>query len=169
VDVAIPAGKFSNAFGPASNNVGDEGKGDPNLRVRVDRFFSDVPFKRMSAALGQLTSVPQQQGEAPVASNPKFDKRVGGFQMDNLLKEAILSTFAIKDETNIMLDGIENPSLGDLPKKLARPPLPASTQWADQVMAYINANPNQLFPKYNEPQLTAIRSALTRRLTLIQG
>lgn len=169
VDVAIPAGKFSNAFGPASNNVGDEGRGDPNLRVRVDRFFSDVPFKRMSAALGQLTSVPQQQGEAPVASNPKFDKRVGGFQMDNLLKEAILSTFAIKDETNIMLDGIENPSLGDLPKKLARPPLPASTQWADQVMAYINANPNQLFPKYNEPQLTAIRSALTRRLTLIQG
>jgi len=167
VDVAIPAGKFSTAFGPASNNVGDEGKGDPSLRVRVDRFFSDVPFKRMAAALGQLTSV-QQNGEVPV-SNPKFDKRVGGFQMDNLLKEAILSTFAIKDETNILLDGIENPSLGDLPKKLAKPPLPASIQWADQVMAYIKANPSQLFPVYNEPQLTAIRSALTRRLTLIQG
>mgnify|MGYP006998174514 FL=1 len=89
--------------------------------------------------------------------------------MDNLLKEAILSTFAIKDEANIMLDGIENPSLGDLPKKLAKPPLPASVKWAYQVMAYIEANPNQLFPKYNEPQLTAIRSALTRRLTLIQG
>mmetsp|Transcript_20195 Transcript_20195/g.30247 ORF Transcript_20195/g.30247 Transcript_20195/m.30247 type:complete len:990 (-) Transcript_20195:1097-4066(-) len=168
VDVAIPAGRFSTAFGPASNNVGDEGKGDPSLRVRVDRFFSDVPFKRMAAALGQLTSVPQQNGEMPV-SNPKFDKRVGGFQMDNLLKEAILSTFAIKDETNILLDGIENPSLGDLPKKLAKPPLPASIQWADQVMAYIKANPSQLFPVYNEPQLTAIRSALTRRLTLIQG
>uniref|UniRef100_A0A7S2KQ23 AAA+ ATPase domain-containing protein n=1 Tax=Skeletonema marinoi TaxID=267567 RepID=A0A7S2KQ23_9STRA len=168
VDVAIPAGRFSTAFGPASNNVGDEGKGDPSLRVRVDRFFSDVPFKRMAAALGQLTSVPQQNGEVPV-SNPKFDKRVGGFQMDNLLKEAILSTFAIKDETNILLDGIENPSLGDLPKKLAKPPLPASIQWADQVMAYIKANPSQLFPVYNEPQLTAIRSALTRRLTLIQG
>eukprot|EP00985_Skeletonema_marinoi_P006061 scaffold2626_cov167-Skeletonema_marinoi.AAC.1 len=151
VDVAIPAGRFSTAFGPASNNVGDEGKGDPSLRVRVDRFFSDVPFKRMAAALGQLTSVPQQNGEMPV-SNPKFDKRVGGFQMDNLLKEAILSTFAIKDETNILLDGIENPSLGDLPKKLAKPPLPASIQWADQVMAYIKANPSQLFPVYNEPQ-----------------
>eukprot|EP00984_Skeletonema_dohrnii_P039045 scaffold42975_cov255-Skeletonema_dohrnii-CCMP3373.AAC.1 len=104
----------------------------------------------MAAALGQLTSV-QQNGEVPV-SNPKFDKRVGGFQMDNLLKEAILSTFAIKDETNILLDGIENPSLGDLPKKLAKPPLPASIQWADQVMAYIKANPSQLFPVYNEPQ-----------------
>ena len=166
VDVAIPSGKFSTAFGPASNNVGDEGRGDPSLRVRVDRFFSDVPFKRMAAALGQLTSVPSQNGEAP-ASNPNYDKRVGGFQMDNLLKEAILSTFAIKDET--FLDGIENPSLGDLPKKLAKPPLPASTQWADQVMSYIKANPGQLFPTYNEPQLTAIRSALTRRLTLIQG
>lgn len=152
VDVAIPAGKFSTAFGPASNNVGDEGKGDPSLRVRVDRFFSDVPFKRMAAALGQLTSVPQQNGEVPV-SNPKFDKRVGGFVMDNLLKEAILSTFAIKDETNILLDGIENPSLGDLPKKLAKSPLPASIQWADQVMAYIKANPSQLFPVYNEPQV----------------
>lgn len=173
VDVAIPAGKFSTSFGPASNNIGDEGKGDPSLRVRVDRFFSDVPFKRMSAALGQLTSVQQQQqqqgGDFAPASNPNFDKRVGGFQMDNLLKEAILSTFAIKDEANIMMDGIENPSLGDLPKKLAKPPLSASTQWADQVMSYIKANPSQLFPKYNEPQLTAIRSALTRRLTLIQG
>ena len=168
IDVAIPAGKFSTAFGPASNNVGDEGKGDPSLRVRVDRFFSDVPFKRMAAALGQLTSVVPQQtnGEGPVS---KFDKRVGGFQMDNLLKEAILSTFAIKDETNMVLDGIENPSLGDLPKKLAKPPLPASIQWADQVMTYIEANPDQLFPNYNQPQMTAIKSALTRRLTMIQG
>ena len=37
LDVAIPAGKFSDAFGPASNNRGEEGKGDPSLRVRVDR------------------------------------------------------------------------------------------------------------------------------------
>ena len=117
LDVAIPSGKYSTAFGPASNNIGEEGKGDPALRVRVDRFFSDVPFKRMVAALGQLTSVPEQQqqqqqeGEATV-SNTKYDKRVGGFQMDNLLKQAILSTFAIKDD--VLLDGMSNPSLGDL-------------------------------------------------------
>ena len=55
------------------------------------------------------------------------------------------------------------------PKKLAKPPLPTSTQLANQVMSYIQANPTKLFPEYNEPQLTAIRSALTRRLTLIQG
>jgi len=64
---------------------------------------------------------------------------------------------------------MSNPSLGDLPKKLAKPPLPTSTQLANQVMNYIQSNPMKLFPKYNEPQLAAIRSALTRRLTLIQG
>lgn len=163
LDVAIPAGKFSDAFGPASNNRGEEGKGDPSLRVRVDRFFSDVPFKRMVAALGQLTSVPGQRPQQGGAD----EKRVGGFEMDNLLKEAILSTFAIKDD--LMLDGMSNPGLGDLPKKLAKPPLPASAQLANQVMAYIQANPEGLFPTYNMPQRTAIRSALTRRLTLIQG
>lgn len=114
VDVAIPSAKFTTAFGPASNNRGEEGKGDPSLRVRVDRFFSDVPFKRMVAALGQLTSVPdQQQGQqGATVSISRSDKRVGGFQMDNLLKEAILSTFAIKDD--YVLDGMSNPSLGDL-------------------------------------------------------
>ena len=167
LDVAIPGGKFTTAFGPASNNRGGEGKGDPNLRVRVDRFFSDVPFKRMVAAIGQLTSVPEHQQEGTAVSSSKYDKRVGGFQMDNLLKDAILSTFAIKDES--VLDGMSNPSLGDLPKKLAKPPLPTSTQMANQVMAFIDANPSKLFPKYNEPQLTAIRTSLTRRLTLIQG
>jgi hypothetical protein len=163
VDVAIPSGKFSTAFGPASNNVGDEGRGDPSLRVRVDRFFSDVPFKRMVAALGQLTSV--QKSGAETSSN--FDKRVGGFQMDNLIKEVILSTFASNDEMNYMVDETIDASLGELPKKLAKPPLPTSTQLANQVMAYIQSQ--ELFPMYNEPQLTAIRAALTRRLTLIQG
>ena len=167
VDVAIPSGKYTTAFGPASNNIGEEGKGDPNLRVRVDRFFSDVPFKRMVAALGQLTCVPEKQQEQK-NNGGADDKRMGGFKMDALIKEAILSTFAIKDE--LMLEsGMSNPSLGDLPKKLAKPPLPTSVQLANQVMAYIKANPSKLFPQYNEPQLTAIRSALTRRLTLIQG
>jgi len=166
LDVAVPSGKFSVAFGPASNNIGEEGKGDPAMRVRVDRFFSDVPFRRMVAALGQLTSVPEvkQRNRKEMPD----DKRIGGFQMDNLLKEAILSTFAVKDDVDL-LDGMNNPGLGDLPKKLAKPPLPTSTQLANQVMAYIQANPSKLFPRYNEPQLTAIRSALTRRLTLIQG
>jgi len=164
IDVAIPSGKFLNAFGPASNNRGEEGKGDLGMRVRVDRFFSDVPFKRMVAALGQLTSLPEQKQKGEDASNPKYDTRVGGFQMDNLLKEVILSTMTYEHMSE---DDI--PYIGDLPKKLAKPPLPTSTKLANQVMSYIEGNPNNLFPRYNEPQLTAIRSALTRRLTLIQG
>lgn len=55
------------------------------------------------------------------------------------------------------------------PKKLAKPPLPTSTQLANQVISYIQANPLEIFPQHNEPQLTAIRAALSRRLTLIQG
>lgn len=162
LDVAISSGQYTRAFGPASNNVGEEGKGDAKLRVRVDRFFSDVPFQRMVAALGMLTSVPENAMKA--------DKRVGGFQMDNLLKELILSTFTSEDER---MNTGENESngvgMGDLPKKLAKPPLPSSVELAKQVMTYIEANPQQLFPKYNEPQLTAIRAALTRRMTMIQG
>ena len=125
LDVAIPAGKFATAFGPASNNQGEEGRGDPNLRLRVDRFFSDVPFKRMVAALGQLTSVPEQQQQPQqkqreLLPSSNADKRVGGFRMDNLLKDAILSTFAINDEMNSMLDGISEPDLGDLVCDLSR-------------------------------------------------
>jgi hypothetical protein len=172
IDTAIPAGKFTTAFGPASNNIGTEGKGDPNMRVRVDRFFSDVPFRRMVAALGQLTSIPDRQQQQEGGGNPTHDTRIGGFQMDALLKEVILSTFAIKDDAAAIDNvGMSNPTttLGELPKKLAKSPLPTSNAMADTVMAYIRSNPNNLFPQYNEPQYTAIRSALTRRLTLIQG
>jgi len=108
IDVAIPSGKYKAKFGPASNNLGPDGRGDPNLRVRVDRLFSDVPFRRMVAALGQLMSVPTGQSAEGVAN-----KRIGVFQLDNLLKEAMLSTFAIKDD-GMLMDGMSNPSLGDL-------------------------------------------------------
>ena len=49
VDVAIPPGRYASAFGPLSNNDagGGGGRGDPNLRVRVDRFFSDVPYRTL--------------------------------------------------------------------------------------------------------------------------
>jgi hypothetical protein len=124
----------------------------------------------MVAALGQLTSIPDRQQQQEGGGNPTYDTRIGGFQMDALLKEVILSTFAIKDDAAAIDNvGMSNPTLGELPKKLAKPPLPTSNAMADTVMAYIRSNPNNLFPQYNEPQYTAIRSALTRRLTLIQG
>lgn len=110
LDVAIAAGQFIRVFGPASNNGGIEGRGDPAMRVRVDRFFSDVPFQRMMAALGQLTSVQKNGGGGGKAD----DKRVGGFQMDNLLKEVILSTFKGTDDAYNMLDESEDVNLGEL-------------------------------------------------------
>ena len=63
---------------------------------------------RMVAALGQLMSVSAGQSAEGVAN-----KRIGVFQLDNLLKEAMLSTFAIKDD-GMLMDGMSNPSLGDL-------------------------------------------------------
>ena len=90
--VAISSGKFLTSFGPASNNI-----------------------KRMVTALGSfVTSVPEQQQhqQGTAVASPKYGKRVGGFQMDTMLKEAILSTFAVKDDH--ILDGMRNPSLGDL-------------------------------------------------------
>lgn len=103
LDVAVSSGQFTRVFGPASNNNGEEGKGDAKLRVRVDRFFSDVPFQRMVAALGQLTAIPD---------NKKVEeKRVGGFMMDNLLKDVILSTFTREDEMDDLFGDF---TLGDL-------------------------------------------------------
>jgi len=47
-----------------------------------------------------MTPVPeeqqQQHQQRTAVASPKHDKRVGGFQMDILLKEDILSTFAIQ-------------------------------------------------------------------------
>ena len=188
IDVAVSPGQFSRVFGPASNNVGEEGRGDPKLRVRVDRFFSDVPFRRMVAALGQLTAVPENNGKHVE------EKRVGGFQMDNLLKDLIISTLTRDDDINDTIDDWDDNALRELvsasvqsvfykvepdisylyyfdlqSKKLAKPPLPSSVQLTNQVMSYIDANPNDIFPRYNEPQMTAIRAALTRRMTMIQG
>ncbi len=54
-------------------------------------------------------------------------------------------------------------------RKIAQPPLPNSSQLANQVLGYLQSNPHNLFPQFNGPQLSAIGAALTRRLTMIQG
>ena len=175
VDVAVPAGRFAAALGSPQDERGRTD--DAALRLRADRFFSDVPFRRMTAALGQLTAVPPPTSEAN-------DDRASGFQMDAVLKNMVLSTFPVEEG---------EPHLGDLvcrslplsdieslqrclsrtvvsfpqPKQLAKPPLPTSHQLTNQVMSFIQTNP--LFPQHNEPQLTAIQAALTRKCTLIQG
>lgn len=47
--------------------------------------------------------------------------------------------------------------------------MPTSVKLANQVLTYMQKNPNQLFNPMNEPQLAAIGAALTRKLTMIQG
>jgi hypothetical protein len=104
LDVAVSAGSFEGAFGLPPNDT--SGKGNKRLRLRVDRFISDVPYQRMVAALSQLTAVPENKGpdkkksnNEPSKSDPKesSQKKVPGIHMDDVLKEAILTTHAFTD------------------------------------------------------------------------
>jgi len=151
VDIAIPGGKFEATFGPAPNNNGISGKGDPNMRLRADRYFSNVPYNRMVAALGQITSV----------SN---DSKV-----DESIRQAILSTFGLHDKANPSYQDTETYNLQELAKQLAKPPLKDSTTLANQVLTHLQSNQQRSFPPFNGPQLTSIGAALTRKLTMIQG
>lgn len=54
-------------------------------------------------------------------------------------------------------------------KQIAKPPLQDSTRLTNQVLGYLQSNPQKLFPQFNGPQISAIGAALTRRLTMIQG
>jgi regulator of nonsense transcripts 1 len=54
-------------------------------------------------------------------------------------------------------------------RELAKPPLSDSTKYANEVLGYLQINPDKLFPEFNGPQLSAIGASLTRRLTMIQG
>ncbi len=83
IDVAIPGGKFESKFGPAPNNKSESGKGNPNMRLRADRFFSNVPFNRMVCALGQLTSIDTDN-----------------LDIDDTIRQTILATFDYNDPSN---------------------------------------------------------------------
>ena len=191
VDVAILGGKFEATFGPAPNNFGPSGKGDKKMRLRVDRYFSNVPYQRMVDAIGQVTNVPEKE-IIEQESNQSDEPRT----VDNFIRQAILSSFACTNK--------ESPSFGDVGqlrnlvsfyhqnaiycykklcmsslfpfifhfcqgKKLASPPLRDSTELTNQVLAHFQSNPTQIFSQFNGPQLAAIGAALTRRLTMIQG
>lgn len=176
VDIAIPGGAFEKAFGPAPNNVGPAGKGSPRLRLRMDRFVSNIPYQRMMAALGELTSIPERtskrpdsEGVGPVDGQEQEDNPYDNICMDELLRETILSTFAFNDGSSILFRDTESCNLRELAKRLARRPLPNSAMLANQALAYMQTNPHGIFDPLNGPQLAAIGAALTRRLTLIQG
>ena len=109
VDVAVPSGNFEAAFGPAPNNQGPSGRGDSKMRLRADRFFSNIPYHRMVSALSQLTAIPDKQAQAQAnaeenQNNNNEDTTTSPherIQMDDLLRDVILSTHAYSDPFSI--------------------------------------------------------------------
>jgi hypothetical protein len=113
VDVALRAGSFEAALGPAPNDYHrPEGATNPSaapLRVRADRFVSRVPYERMVAALCQTTNVPVRtktadamrvSGGAPEDASSAAAPAYDNIHMDEVLREAILSTHALADPSN---------------------------------------------------------------------
>jgi len=162
VDVALPMGSFEVAFGPAPNNRGPSGKGDPNLRIRVDRFFSNVPYMRGVAAISKLTSLPKTVIQSD-ASEPKKET----ISMDSIIRKLILTTYTFTDPSSARYQDPTFCNIADLNRLISKPPLPNSASLASQAMALIQSSSR--FRKFNSSQMKAIGAALTRRVTLIQG
>ena len=180
VDIAMSGGAFEAAFGPAPND--GSGNGNRRLRLRMDRFLSNVPYQRMVSALSQMSSIPEsrkrpesegiqqqdpQQGKDSSAS--PSTNQYANICMDEIFRETIISTFMLHDPSSIFFRDTEACDLREVAKSLARPPLPNSATLANQVLSYMQTNPHGIFPKFNGPQLTGIGAALTRRLTMVQG
>eukprot|EP00526_Cylindrotheca_closterium_P003007 CAMPEP_0113630316 /NCGR_PEP_ID=MMETSP0017_2-20120614/15749_1 /TAXON_ID=2856 /ORGANISM="Cylindrotheca closterium" /LENGTH=994 /DNA_ID=CAMNT_0000540771 /DNA_START=126 /DNA_END=3107 /DNA_ORIENTATION=- /assembly_acc=CAM_ASM_000147 len=181
IDVALSGGAFEAAFGPAPNNVGSAGPGDSRMRLRLDRFFSNVPYTRMVEAVTQISSIPDRTKATSELSpeDEKKDKKEGNknteenphsnIALDEVFKEIIISTHALTDPDSQLFHDIEACDLQLLSRKLAKPPMPTSLKLANQVLTHMQKNPNQLFNPMNGPQLASIGAALTRKLTMIQG
>jgi hypothetical protein len=205
IDIAMPSGSFEANFGPAPNNQGPSGKGDPSLRLRADRFFSNVPYNRMVEAVTRISSIPEREAEPkpdPIdglyANAPKSDgeksssrmktksKDTGSIKskdtssgsgsssphskicMDDVLREAIISTHAFTDPSTPLFHEADACDLQSLSRQLSQPPMQSSVKLANQVLTYVQNNP-KIFKSLNGPQLAAIGAALTRKMTLIQG
>jgi hypothetical protein len=174
VDVAMAGGAFEAAFGPAPNNVGPSGKGDARLRLRADRFFSNVPYLRMVSALGQVTALPPRQvsskdeakkDKAKLKSSPKVL-----IQMDPVIRETIISTYGLLDSRQQQNSGrVSSCDVSDLAKRVSKAPFPKSVLLANQVLGFMQSNPGNLFRPFNGPQLKVIAAALTRKVTMIHG
>jgi len=95
VDIAMSGGAFEAAFGVTADN-----KDNRQLRLRVDRFVSNVPYQRMVSALSQLTAVPENKAEVTSSNNNRKNATAAAvpeIAMDETLKELVLSTYAYTD------------------------------------------------------------------------
>jgi hypothetical protein len=179
VDIAMPAGCFETTFGPAPNDA--SGSGDKRMRLRADRFFSDVPYRRMVDALSQITAIPDQAASGKKAANviatTESEKKAEAksrnphenIVLDEVLREAILSTHAFTDIHSPLLRDPDVCDLEQVSNKLAKPPMATSYKLASQAVKYMKTNPHGVFRTFNAPQLASIEAALTRRMTMIQG
>ena len=114
LDIVLPEGSFEGAFGPAPNDrnvMRDEAKKNFNLRLRVDRFFSNVPYQRMVSALAALTTIPDRSSNKPKASLQDGDSKQeeserpahSNICMDELFRELIVSTYAFANPNSPLL------------------------------------------------------------------
>ena len=108
VDIAIPGGKFEATFGPAPNNMSSPG--DKRMRLRVDRYFSNVPYNRMVEAIGQVTNVPQKKSKEEIANAKDAAQKDSNCRdsVDNAIRQTILASFAYENE--------DSPTYGDATK-----------------------------------------------------
>jgi hypothetical protein len=189
VDIVMPAGSFEANFGPAPNNEGPSGRGNAGLRLRVDRFFSEIPYKRMVEALTIMSTIPSRtepskledanESKSTKSNVPNKKKTNQGDDnssssphsnicMDEVLREAIISTHAFTEPSTPLFQDVDACDLQSLSRQLSKPPMTSSITLANQVLTYIQGN-KDVFHALNGPQLAAIGAALTRKLTLIQG
>jgi hypothetical protein len=135
LDVAIPAGAFEGAFGPAPNDKFASGAGSNNksLRVRADRFVSNVPYQRMVAALSQVTAVPDRTKKGPALGEVSDSKSPipahDNIHMDEVLREAILATHAYADPHSPMLRDPDSCDLQELVRRIAWTLLMRGSLW----------------------------------------
>ena len=121
VDVALSGGAFSTAFGPPQENSGQP---DSSLRLRADRFFSNIPYTRMVAGITQLTAIPERK-KAPSIDGlqkdeigPSTSGPYDNICMDEVLKEAIISTHAFADSSSPMFHDTDVCNLQELVSQL---------------------------------------------------
>ena len=112
VDIAVPAGKFEDVFGPAPNNYGPMGKGDPKMRIRVDRFFSDVSYRRMVYALTQATSISTQISKTQPSN--EFKDGFVNLCVDDDIRRVITATYDLLSKGSGNINEEPNRLLCDL-------------------------------------------------------
>jgi hypothetical protein len=172
MDVAIQAGLFDATFGaPAEDN-------GRHLRFRADRYFSAIPFQRMVDALSQISCV----GSKDCPSKAKNDVKTKGSElsignaideqriaMDELFQQVLVSTFAYSDASSPWLRDSKICDIEKIAKAISEPATSISIKTTQQVLKTIAENAHGRFRSLNAAQIEAVKAALTRRMTLIQG